>query len=192
MRQETFELLLPLNLYIKGVTIIYSFKVGGCTHIETNLQKLLAEQYIKPLAGDNTYIYISWGSPNRGVARISIDYTGYMLTMLGILDDTPKTLNTAEDIINSRVSAHDPDLLQLGMHKVTLNDRRNALSLIAYFNKSGVEKYTIEQLKTLTVVGDTTAMGVRRLDILEKLNSDVHFLLTHENEMPKLQATSYF
>lgn len=174
------------------MTTIYSFKVRGCACVEANLQKLLAEQYIKPLAGDKTDIYISWGSPNSGVARISVDYTGYMLTMLGILDGTQKTLNTAEDIINSRVSAHDPDLLQLGMHKVTLNDRRNALSLIDYFNKSGAEKYTVEQLKSLTVVGDTTAMGAKRPDILEKLNSDVHYLLTHENEMPKLQATSYF
>lgn len=115
-----------------------------------------------------------------GLRRYRFGYEVFFLTMVAMLcnsTDLDLVLNTAEDIISTRLAAHDPDLQALNMTRVSVSDWTIAHKLVSIFRETDAHVYTLAELKRMPIHGENLPMGKYRIEILDKLVSDVEYQL---------------
>lgn len=113
-----------------------------------------------------------------GLRRYRFGYEVFFLIMIAILfkdKDVSKVLNAAEDVISTRLAAHDQDLVKLNMTRVTVNDWAVAYKLVSIFRETDAHLYTLAELKRMPIHSETLPMGKYRIEILDKLISDVEY-----------------
>lgn len=113
-----------------------------------------------------------------GLSKYRFGYEVFFLTMIAILcedKDVSAVLNAAEDVISTRLAAHDQDLRSLNMTRVTVSDWELSRKLAIIFKDTNARKYSLDELKKMPIWGESLPMGDYRIDILGKLLSEVEY-----------------